>query len=260
MDKEIVIDGLKLNYTETGNPTGQPVILLHGWGCNNSTVKSIASALEDGLRIVSLDLPGHGKSQEPSDIWGTEDFALLLKKFTDNINLKNPSFIGHSFGGRVSIYYASKYDVNKLVLVDSAGIKPKRSLRYYYKVYSFKTLKKIANLLLGEDRAKEIIERSLQKKGSADYRAASPVMRAIMSRCVNEDLKKIMPQIKASTLLIWGENDTATPLKDAKIMEKLIPDAGLVAFPSSGHYSFLDNPFGFKAVLREFFKTELKKK
>ncbi|MDE6811692.1 MAG: alpha/beta hydrolase, partial [Muribaculaceae bacterium] len=95
------------------------------------------------------------------------------------------------------------------------------------------------------------------KAGSADYRQSSPVMRGVMSKCVNEDLKNVMPQIQAPTLLIWGAEDTATPLKDAKTMEKLIPDAGLVVFDHCGHYSFLDNPVGFKAVLKEFFKSEL---
>ena len=84
------------------------------------------------------------------------------------------------------------------------------------------------------------------------------MMRAILSKCVNEDLKHVMPLIKAPTLLIWGENDTATPLSDAKTMEKLIPDAGLVSFPGCGHYSFLDNPVGYKAVIKEFLKNELK--
>ena len=79
-------------------------------------------------------------------------------------------------------------------------------------------------------------------------------MRAILSKVVNEDLKYCMPKITAPTLLIWGENDTATPLRDAQIMEKLIPDVGLVSFPGCGHYSFLDNPFQFAAVLRSFIK------
>lgn len=259
MEQEIVINGLKIIYEETGNPEGAPVILIHGWGCDHSTVKSIAACLNDGLRIISLDLPGHGKSDEPEAVWGTSDFADFVGKFVKKLGILNPSFIGHSFGGRTSIYYASRNPVNKLILVDSAGVRPKRSLKYYYKVYSYKTLKKIALLVLGEEKSKRWIEKSLKRKGSADYQAASPKMRAIMSKCINEDLKNIMNRINAPTLLIWGENDTATPVSDAKIMEKLIPDAGLVSFKDCGHYSFLDNPIGFKAVVREFFKPEIQK-
>ncbi|MDE6317270.1 MAG: alpha/beta hydrolase [Muribaculaceae bacterium] len=77
-------------------------------------------------------------------------------------------------------------------------------------------------------------------------------MKAILSKVVNEDLCHLMPKISAPTLLIWGKNDTATPLSDAKKMEKLIPDVGLVAFDDSGHYSFLDNRAGFAAVLNSF--------
>ncbi len=82
------------------------------------------------------------------------------------------------------------------------------------------------------------------------------MMRAILSKVVNEDLKHLMPLISAPTLLIWGENDTATPIGDAKIMEQLIPGSGLVSFPGCGHYSFLDNPVQFAAVLRSFLKSK----
>lgn len=259
MENYLNIEGLKILYEDTGDPKGKPVLVLHGWGCNHTTVRSIASCLEDKMRVISVDLPGHGKSDEPSTVWGTKDFADLVEKIIKSLNLKNPSLIGHSFGGRTSIAYAAGHnDINKIVLVDAAGITPKRSLKYYYKVYSYKTLKKIIFFLFGEEKGKARIEKVLKKKGSADYQAASPKMRAIMSKSVNEDLRKLMPSIKSSTLLIWGENDTATPLSDAKIMQKHIPDSGLVSFPGCGHYSFLDNPRGFRAVIREFFKSELK--
>jgi pimeloyl-ACP methyl ester carboxylesterase len=140
-------------------------------------------------------------------------------------------------------------------LVDAAGVKPTRKLSYYIKVYSFKTAKNVVKLFLPKDKATQIIDKMRAGKGSADYAAASPTMRAILSKVVNEDLKHVMPNIKAPTLLIWGENDTATPLKDAQKMEKLIPDAGLVSFPGCGHYSFLDNPMQFAAVLTSFLKS-----
>ena len=85
------------------------------------------------------------------------------------------------------------------------------------------------------------------------------MMRAILSKVVNEDLKSVMPKIACPTLLIWGANDTATPLADAKIMEKLIPDAGLVSFDGVGHYSFLENPYQFAAVLKSFLSKDMTK-
>lgn len=173
----------------------------------------------------------------------------------DKLGLSNPVLLGHSFGGRVGILFASRREVSKLILVDAAGIKPRRKPSYYIKVYSFKLMKMLMKLRYGAEGAKKRIEAERARRGSADYAAASPMMRSILSKCVNEDFKSALPSIKAPTLLIWGENDTATPLGDAKTMERLIPDAGLVSFPGCGHYSFLDNPVQFAAVLRSFLNS-----
>lgn len=254
MEKAIEIDGLKLYYDETGPQHGEPIVLMHGWGCDHTTVRSIAAILEPKFHVYNIDLPGHGKSDEPASAWGVEDFTDLIEKFCKLNKIENPTLIGHSFGGRISLLMSSRNPISRMVLVDGAGIKPKRKPKYYIKVYSFKTAKKILPKIFGKKKGNEIIEKWRGKSGSADYRNSSPVMRAVMSKCVNQDLKHVMPSIKASTLLIWGENDTATPLSDAQYMEKHIPDAGLVAFPDAGHYSFLDNPGGFKAVMKSFFK------
>ena len=245
-----------MRYYVDGNGS-QPVIVLHGWGCRAATVKSLADAcLHDSTTVYNLDLPGFGDSSEPQDVWGIDDYTRLLEKFVSALEIINPYIIGHSFGGRMGIVYASRNSVGKLVLVDAAGIKPRRSLKYYFKVYSFKLSKRIALLVLGQERGTEYIERMRGRNGSSDYRQASPKMRAIMSRVVNEDLCRLMPAIKAPTLLIWGENDTATPLSDAKTMEKLIPDAGLVVYPGASHYSFLEHPAQTAAVLKSFFNLK----
>ncbi len=253
MDKTIDIDGVNLHYRDSEEENLRPVIIMHGWGCNVDTVASIENIFKGKMRVINVDLPGHGKSSEPPTVWGIEDFTQMMEKFISRLNLKTPSLVGHSFGGRISILLSSRGDIDKVLLVDSAGIKPKRSLSYYWKVYSFKAMKNSILLLLGKKKGSEIVDKMRGKKGSADYRNSSPRMRVIMSKCVNEDLKYAMPSIKSPTLLIWGEEDTATPLSDAKTMEKLIPDAALVSFPGCGHYSFLDNPFGFKTVVSSFF-------
>lgn len=186
---------------------------------------------------------------------GCRGYTQLIEQFVKAENIENPILLGHSFGGRVGILYSSRNKVNKLILVDAAGVKPRRSLKYYFKVYTYKLGKKLMPLIYGKERAQQRIDAMRAKRGSSDYNNASPMMRAILSKVVNEDLKDKMPLIKAPTLLIWGENDTATPLRDANIMERLIPNAGLVSFPGCGHYSFLDNPFQFAAVLRSFLNS-----
>lgn len=260
MEKDININGLNIHYSENGPEDAHPIVLMHGWGCNISTVASIEQILARGLHVYNVDLPGHGKSDEPESPWGVDAYTHLMEDFISSLNIKNPYLAGHSFGGRITILMASRHpEIKKILLIDAAGIKPKRKPKYFFKVYSFKMMKRLLPLLLGKKKGNEIIANMRNKAGSADYNSSSPMMKAVMSRCVNEDLKHVMPNIKASALLIWGKNDTATPLSDAKTMEKLIPDAGLVAFDDCGHYSFLDNPLGFRAVVNEFLKNDYKK-
>ena len=253
MGKTIQLLGLNFHYTVQGE--GAPIILMHGWGCNLTTLQSVEKVAMENHKVYNVDFPGFGESHEPSQVWGVEEYTQLIEQFVKAENIENPILLGHSFGGRVGILYSSRNKVNKLILVDAAGVKPRRSLKYYFKVYTYKLGKKLMPLIYGKERAQQRIDAMRAKRGSSDYNNASPMMRAILSKVVNEDLKEKMPLIKAPTLLIWGENDTATPLRDAKIMEKLIPNAGLVSFPGCGHYSFLDNPFQFAAVLRSFLNS-----
>lgn len=203
-------------------------------------------------------MPGFGKSPEPTGAWGVEDYTKLIERFISLEGLDNPILVGHSFGGRIAILLASRNkNLDSVVLVDAAGIKPHRTPKYYAKVYSFKIAKMLMRAFLSREKYELRIEAMRAKRGSSDYSSATPIMRAIMSRVVNEDLSDRLPMICVPVLLIWGEDDKATPLADAKKMERLIPDAGLVAFSGCGHYSFLDNPIQFKAVLNSFLSSRL---
>lgn len=250
MDKYIEIKGLKVHYTEAGE--GEPVVLMHGWGCNTTTLASVERVALETNKVYNIDFPGFGQSDEPQEAWSVYDYADMFGEFVQRLGIQNPVLLGHSFGGRVAIIHASSQAVKKVILVDAAGVKPRHSLKWYVKVYSFKALKHIAPIVMGKEKAAAYIDKQRGKRGSSDYNNSTPMMRAILSKVVNEDLQHLMPKITAPTLMIWGENDTATPLRDAKTMERLIPGSGLVSFPGCGHYSFLDNPVQFAAVLRSF--------
>lgn len=255
MEKTLHIDGVEFHYTVEGE--GNPIVLMHGWGCNHTTLASVENVLLPGMKVYNVDFPGFGSSTEPETVWGVEEYTRLIEQFIKAEDIENPIMLGHSFGGRVGILYSSRNIVKKLILVDAAGVKPRRSLKYYVKVYSYKIVKHLLPLLFGKNKGQELLDKYRGKSGSSDYNNSSPKMRAILSKVVNEDLKHVMPSIKCPTLLIWGKNDTATPLRDAQIMEKLIPDAGLVAFDGVGHYSFLENPYQFAAVLKSFLKNDM---
>ncbi len=252
MKESINIDGMTLSFDRIGNGP-RPIIIMHGWGCSSATVKVLADAcVDESTTVYNLDLPGFGASSEPPTPWGVYEYTEFVEKFVNLNKLAAPVLIGHSFGGRLAIVYASRNTTDCVILVDAAGIKPHRKLKYYLKVYSFKAAKHLLPILLGKERGGEIVEKMRGRSGSQDYRNSSPMMRKVMSIAVNQDLKHLLPQIKVPTLLIWGQNDTATPLSDAKTMERLIPNAGLVCYENAGHYSFLDRPAQTAAVLASF--------
>lgn len=245
---------IKVNINVQGE--GEPILLLHGWGCSNEVFRNIQQVLSQSYTTYNFDFPGFGLSDEPDTVWGTEEYTAMVEQFVKDNNIDNPALMGHSFGGRISIIYASRNEVSRLVLVDAAGIKPDRPFKYYWKVYTFKTLKWLCNTFLPKSTAQAIIDKRRKGAGSSDYNNASPMMRAILSKVVNEDLTHLLSKIKAPTLLFWGNLDTATPLSDAKTMERLIPDAGLVVAHGTGHFSFLENAGLFTAVMKNFFKIK----
>lgn len=249
---KINIDNLTINYMQSGE--GQDVLLLHGWGGSIQTMLPIFNILKEHFRVTVLDLPGFGESSLPDKVFNSFDYAEVIKRFVDELNLDNIILFGHSHGGRVSIILASKYKnlVKKLILIDSAGIIPKRTINYYLKVYSFKALKKIYLFFVPENKREKVLEKFYKKHGSADYHDAQGIMRKIMVRVVNDNLRYLLNDIICSTLLIWGENDEATPLYMAKIMEEEIPNCGLVTIKGAGHYSYIDDFNTFKIVINSF--------
>ena len=167
--------------------------------------------------------------------------------FAAALNLTEVILMNHSFGGRISIKLLAQrplpFSVKKAVFMDAAGILPKRGLKYYYKVYTYKAMKKLFPGLAAKRQG---------KVGSSDYRNASPLMRQTMVRCINEDLTHLLQDNPVSTLLIWGSADTATPLSDGQTMERLIPDAGLVVLEGAGHFAFAQQ-WGLCSRVLDFF-------
>ena len=134
MKKYLDTKGVRLCYNVEGE--GYPVILMHGWGCNHTTLASIEATLSPHMKVYNVDFPGFGESTEPQEVWGVEQYTQLIEELVKAEGIENPVLLGHSFGGRVGIVYASRNAVKKLILTDAAGVKPRRTLKYYYKVYS----------------------------------------------------------------------------------------------------------------------------
>lgn len=243
--KEITIDGRRVSYIDEGQ--GTEVLLLHGWAAPAQNYRLIIDHLSPRCRVVAPDLPGFGESEEPAEPWSVNNYVDFVLRFAAEVGLDSPILIGHSYGGRIIIKLMNRprlpFSVPKIVLIDAAGIKPRRGIGYYLKVYSYKAARRLSPRLA---------EKTRSKTGSSDYQNASPLMRRTMVLSVNEDLTPFLPGISVPTLLIWGENDTATPLSDGQTMEKLIPDSGLVVLKNAGHFSFADRWGQCSRVLDSF--------
>ena len=222
------IRNIKINYKQYGK--GEEVVLLHGWGQNIEMMKPLGDHLIDHYHVTIIDLPGFGLSKEPVYAYTIFDYTEVVHELLMELKINNPIMMGHSFGGRIAIVYASKYKVNKLVLFGSPCV------RHEYKSFKqsvFKTLKKVKifNPLV-----------NIMKKhvGSVDYRNASPVMREVLVKTVNQDLSEYAKNIKCSTLLIWGDKDEAVPVSEARELDELLMDSALIILPGT-HYCYLEN-------------------
>ena len=250
-----VINGIETNYQTAGQ--GEAVLLLHGWGSSLEPYRQLMNLLAKKYFVIALDMPGFGKTAEPPRPFDVDDYVDFVLAFLEQFSLSRLSLVGHSFGGRVIIKMVNRalpFQVDKIVLIDSAGIKPQKSKKKSWKQMCYKVGKWFATRKLIAKLFPGFLEKLRVTFGSADYAAASPMMRQCLVKVVNEDLTHLLPGIQAPTLLVWGENDTATPLSDAKLMEANIPNAGLAVIKQAGHFSFVEQPVIFGNIMAVFFE------
>ncbi|MBQ6000971.1 MAG: alpha/beta hydrolase [Clostridia bacterium] len=234
----------------------QTVVVLHGWGTSITVMQSVIDHLAArGLRVLALDFPGFGASPPPPFAWGVPEYAKATAELLEQLQVKSPILLGHSFGGRVILYLtgALGFCAHRLILVDAAGIKPPPG-KASRKTRLFKMGKATLSVFPKSIR-EPLLERLREHFGSADYRAAQGVMRDVLVKTLSLDLAPLLPDIPTEALLIWGSADTATPLWQGQRMEQLLPNAGLAVIEGAGHYTFFDNPLRFYAILDSYLST-----
>ena len=243
------LSGLNITYryqkTDFGNT--ETVLLLHGWGGSLNSFRFLENQLaKEGFSVITLDFPGFGGSDLPREDFSLDDYKKIVEELVEKENIKSVHIIAHSFGGRVAIKLSAETNlVKKLVLVDSAGIKPRFSLAKNIKILHYKFLKSLKKIGL--------IKRDLNNFGSADYKAMPNNLKSVFNRIVNEDLSGVLHKIECPTLIVWGRNDRETPLYMAKKLNKGIKDSAIVTF-DGGHFAYLQNAEKFTIIVKEFLK------
>jgi pimeloyl-ACP methyl ester carboxylesterase len=248
---KVSVQTIDLNTEIVG--TGRPVILLHGWGGSVKSWGQVPSKLAaSGFQVHTMDLPGFGSSSVPPKPWTVSDYANLVVEYARLKDLSQVDIIGHSFGGRIGIVIASDYPdlVRKLVLVNSAGVKPDPGAMGII----LRGLSKIVRPVRDLPVIRGLRVRFYRHIGAQDYLTAGPLQETL-SLVLDEDLRDKAAQIKCPTLLIWGDQDNATPLWQAEELKNLIPDSGLVVFKGAGHFSYLDKPFDFLQIVNSLLES-----
>ncbi len=198
------------------------LIFLHGWGSNKELMKQAFGTYLDTFRHIYIDLPGFGNSTCSVKL-NTEDYANIMELFLAQINAnQDPIILGHSFGGKVALLLKPSL----LILVASAGIYQPKPLGIKLKILLFKLLKWIG---LSSLRAKFV---------AADAKELSEHMYQTFKSVVNEDFSDKFAAFDQRALLLWGKEDTATPLESAREIDRLIKKSRLVEFEGD-HYFFL---------------------
>lgn len=258
---EAVIQDCRLyyRYEKAAQEDAPTLLLLHGWGCDGSIFAAFEKEWGQKASLLVVDFPGHGKSGEPPVPWGVPEYAQQVEALLRELKLEKVRVVAHSFGGRVAIYLASHHPelVEKMVITGGAGIREPASQTLSKRQKQYKRLKGILNFFGKIPFFKPLVEklqdRLRQRYGSEDYKRLNANMRKTFVNVINQDLSELLPKIKASTLLIWGSNDTATPLWMGQKMEKEIPDAGLVVFDGRSHFAFVEEWQRFQVIVNTFF-------
>lgn len=241
------ISDITINYKVIENGT-KNILFLHGWGANLNSFLPVAKELK--CRSFLIDLPGFGESSLPNSIYSSYDYANLIERFINELNLDSLILVGHSFGGKIASLIASKNPswLEKVVIISSPGIKTKKKFKTRLKIFTYKLLAKIFYTF----GLKKSLEKLRNKFGSQDYKSSKGIMREILKNVINEDISTELKKIKKDTLIIFGKNDDAVPVEVGIKFNQYIENSKLIVYENAGHFPFLENFDSFLYDLKKF--------
>jgi pimeloyl-ACP methyl ester carboxylesterase len=223
--------------------TGGPwVLALHGWGRDHHDFDQVL----DGLDAVALDLPGFGAAPEPPGPWSTLEYAEWVAPVLDELASGPVVVVGHSMGGRVAVQLARAAEgatgrqgrIGALVLT-GAPLAPSPGERRSRPSLAYRAGRALHRARLVSDERMEQLRR---KHGSSDYRNASPTMRGVLVKAVNETASAAyIPPLRAwagagnPVELVWGEDDKVAPLAGVRERLEGVASVQVTVVPGAGH-------------------------
>lgn len=247
---QVIVDGMLTHYERLGK--GSVVLILPGWADTSQSWLGIQKALSAHYDVVVLDIPGFGGSQPPAEAWGLNEYADFVQKFLHKVSLDEVySVIGHSNGGAIAMrgISSSKISAKRLVLVASAGIRNQQKNQRNALRLLAKTGKVLVAPLPGSIKQK-LRSRLYQTIGS-DMLVAEHMLESF-KLIVADDVQRDAAAIKMPTLLIYGDNDSETPLGYGQKYLELIQNSRLEIIAGGGHFLHTKNTDEVVGLSQEF--------
>lgn len=245
-------EDINLYYEKYGD-SKETIIILPGWGDTRKTFNYMINFLKNYFTVYIIDYPGFGNTNFPDYDLTIYDYSNLIYEWIKSLNIKDPILIGHSFGGRIITTLLGYYNYNfkNVIYLNSAGIKPKT--KFKTKLYKF--LKKL-KFFIPKKYKQKYLNFLFKKFASQDYNQLPKNMLNTFKNIVNIDLKPYLKYIDSKVLIIWGNKDESTPLKDAFTMNKLINNSELIILNNANHFSYLNYPDLVNNIILEQLKDE----
>lgn len=232
------------------------ILLVHGWADRLETFNSLAQGLSKNYTVLALDLPGFGKSQAPKEVWNLDNYAHFLAAFLQKLSPANDlcAIVGHSNGGAVVIRGIALRLLapKKLVLLASSGVRDTDKIKRFAIKMVAKTGKVVTFWL--PQKTKKQLQKKLYGTVGSDM-LVSPELQETFKKTVRQDIQKDAVQIDIPTLLMYGDQDTATPLGSVgKKLHKLIKNSLLETIPGADHFVHHAQPAHIATLILEFLK------
>lgn len=237
-------------YLEIDNSKELNTIMIPGFLQTNKTYQNLFKTISQYSNIYFIELPGFGITEQIDRVVNLDYYVILLKEFIESLKLKNVILFGHSFGGRVIVKYESIYNSSKrLILLDSAGC-TKRTIKTKFKIFKYKLLKQIYKTFKLKHQYKNLINNS----GTNDYKILDSISKQTFNNIIKESTTKYLKKIQTPSLILWGELDKDTPLKDGILMNKKITNSTLIKIDNVGHFPHLENPILVNNIIDNFYR------
>jgi pimeloyl-ACP methyl ester carboxylesterase len=266
----VEVDGTQVNYVDIGEGELEPIVFVHGLGGQwQNWLENIPRAAQE-RRVIALDLPGFGLSPMPPEGLTIPGYGRHVDALCEKLGLGRVDMIGNSMGGFVAAEVAIQFPqrIDQLVLVSAAGIASadvaKAPILTIGRVMSAVAAHSLAGDRFLASRPKSrhrvlalVARHPSRLKADLAYEgflkgAGKPGFQPALRACLNYDFRDRLPEIRRPTLIVWGENDSIIPVRDAHEFERLIPDSRKLVMKETGHVPMAERPNTFNDLMLKF--------